>query len=207
MIQGIRNIIFDLGGVVVNIDPERSYRQMSNLANIPQTELLRKINNDPLFEQFEKGLIDRNQLYNHVLSLAENPFNQPDFEKAWNAMIVDIPQKNLGLIKRLKNNCRVFALSNTNEIHIEHVNGLMQKHYGKPNLNTWFENVYLSFEVGMVKPHRKFFEFVLHKNDLNPSETLFIDDTQQHVEAAKNLGIQVMTVKPGRDIHKIFKFF
>jgi glucose-1-phosphatase len=205
--HGIRNIILDLGGVVVNIDTDRCYRQLSNISDIALSGMYSIAQNDPVFTQFEKGLIDRNVFYKHVLSLSPNRFSQKDFEKAWNSIIVDIPKSNLDFIERLSKKYRVFALSNTNEMHIERVNNIIQKQYGKPDLNPWFEQVYLSFETGMAKPALACYTSILKNNNLKPDETLFVDDTPGHVEAAKSLGLMTSTVMPGRDIHEILKFF
>jgi len=93
------------------------------------------------------------------------------------------------ILKRVKKTHRIFLLSNTNDIHIKYINNYLQKEYAMPDLTSLFEKTYLSYEIGMRKPDAEIFEFVLKENDLIPSETLFIDDSVQHIETARKLGL------------------
>ena len=104
-------------------------------------------------------------------------------------MLLDLPPARLDLLKKMKNTHRTFLLSNTNEIHIQCFSKSLQQQIGVSDLSDYFEKVYLSYEINLRKPDVEIFKYVLDNNRLNPAETLFIDDSPQHIEGAKKLGI------------------
>src|SRR4029078_5014143 len=106
------------------------------------------------------------------------------------SMLLDLPEERLDMLKQYKETHRTFLLSNTNEIHIDTFNGYLHSNFNIPDLSGHFEKLYLSYKVGMRKPDAEIFELVLSENKLDPKETVFIDDSIQHIESAKKLGIQ-----------------
>ena len=115
-----------------------------------------------------------------------------DIDAAWNAMLLDLPKKRLDLLLNIKNTYRTFLLSNTNEIHMVFINNYLQKMFQIKNLEKHFEKVYLSYEVKMRKPDAEIFELILNQNNLLKEETLFIDDSLQHVDSARSLGLSTI---------------
>ena len=145
-----------------------------------------------LFDLYEKGLIS-SQDFREVLKKQCKPgTSDDDIDNAWNAMLLDLPKERLELFMNIKDIYRTFLLSNTNEIHMLFINNYLKENFQTSNFNDYFEKVYLSFEVHMRKPDSEIFELVIDQNKLNMAETLFIDDSLQHVESANRLGIQTI---------------
>lgn len=184
-----KNIIFDLGGVLLNIDYSLVTKAFSALGLSNFDELYSKAHQTKLFDLYEKGQISSEAFRNHVKTCFSTPIDDNTIDKAWNAMLLDLPPERLHLLQQLKTGHRTFLLSNTNDIHIQYINKYLQETFGIAELSGYFEKVYLSYEVGMRKPDAEIFELVLSENNLDPNETLFIDDSIQHIEGAKKLGI------------------
>lgn len=185
-----KNIIFDLGGVLININYSLTSDAFEALGLGKFDELFSQDSQTRLFDLYEKGLISSEEFRNHVKTFFRQPIDNRTIDTSWNAMLLDFPKERLGFLEKIKATHRTFLLSNTNDIHIQTINLELQRVHGIPNLCKHFEKVYLSCEVKMRKPDAEIFGLVLKENNLNPSETLFIDDSAQHIEAAKKLGIQ-----------------
>lgn len=184
-----KNIIFDLGGVLLNIDYSLVTKAFSALGLSNFDELYSKAHQTKLFDLYEKGQISSEAFRNHVKTCFSTLIDDSTIDKAWNAMLLDLPPERLHLLQQLKTGHRIFLLSNTNDIHIQYINNYLKETFGINDLSGYFEKVYLSYEVGMRKPDAEIFELVLSENNLDPNETLFIDDSIQHIEGAKKLGI------------------
>lgn len=184
-----KNIIFDLGGVLININYSLTSDAFEALGLGKFDELFSQASQTKLFDLYEKGLISSDEFRTRVKTFFSQPLDDHTIDTAWNAMLLDFSKERLDFLQKIKTTHRTFLLSNTNDIHIQQINRDLQKVHGIPNLNGHFEKVYLSYEVNMRKPDAEIFELVLKENNLNPAETLFIDDSAQHIEAAKKLGI------------------
>lgn len=190
----IENIIFDFGDVFINLDKEATAREMHSFGFNSITADL-----EYLFIEYEKGLITTEDFLNSTNKLFPKA-SKSDLMRAWNAIILDFPEERLRFIENLaqKKEYRLFLLSNTNEMHIEFV----KKQMGEERYNRFessFERFYLSHEIHLRKPEPEIFEYVLHTNNLNPEKTLFIDDTEGHTLAAKELGISIWHLKVGKE--------
>jgi putative hydrolase of the HAD superfamily len=124
---------------------------------------------------------------------------------AWNKIFLDIPQGNHELLQQVKAKYRTFLLSNINAIHYDYVHNYLQKEFGMANNDDLFEKLYYSHLVGKRKPDAEIFEQVLQENNLNPAETLFIDDSPQHLETAQKLGLQTYLMTAPDNIQQYFK--
>ncbi len=185
-----KNIIFDLGGVILNIDYDLTAKAFETLGLKQFDNLFSKAQQQQLFDLYEKGLISSDDFRETLNKRLKEPVNQLVLDDAWNAMLLDLPVSRLELLKKAQKTHRTFLLSNTNEIHILSFFKTLKQQFGIPNLSDHFEKVYLSYEIHLRKPDTEIFQFVLDTNQLDPSETLFIDDSPQHIEGAKKLGIQ-----------------
>jgi glucose-1-phosphatase len=185
-----KNIIFDLGGVVLNIDYMLAVKAFNELGLLGFESFFSQAQQKQLFDLYEKGQISSADFRNELKKYCKTGVDDTTIDAAWNAMLLDLPKERLELLQRYKNTHRTFLLSNTNAIHIDTFNIYLQKNFNIPDLAGHFEKLYLSYKVGMRKPDAEIFEFVLSENNLNPSETLFIDDSIQHIESANKLGIQ-----------------
>jgi len=199
--ESIKNIIFDLGNVIINIDPEQTAIEMKKLGFDDFEKSYSLLSQTNLFDSLEKGLIKPAQFHKEINSQLRNAVRSEEIDKAWGAMLLDFPKARIELIQKLKKNYRLFLLSNTNEIHYNQYNDDLINQFGF-GLNSLFEKAYYSFELGMRKPDTNIFEYALKDADLNPSETLFIDDLEKNIDVADRMGINTiwLDISKGDDI-------
>lgn len=206
MIQGIKHIIFDLGGVLLNVDYSLTEQAFAEL-DIPDFKLLfSQAQQTKLFDKLEMGQIGTDEFIIALQNISPTPVSKEQIIKAWNAMLQDYPLRRLQILQQLRLYYDLFLLSNTNEIHEEAFNKILMDTRGMPSLGVFFDQVYLSHRVGLRKPMKEIFQLVLDENSLKAEHTLFIDDSIQHIEGAKLLGIQTIHLKKGMTIEEdIFK--
>jgi putative hydrolase of the HAD superfamily len=205
MVAGIKHIIFDLGGVLLNIDYNltRDAFVATGIENFD--EIYSQLHQESLFDQWEMGLMARQEFVQTLQRASSRPISEEQILSAWNAMLLDFPVRRLQLLQQLRLYYDLFLLSNTNEVHEEAFNGILMRQHGIPNLGVFFDKVYLSHRVGMRKPDPEIFRRVLTDNQLKPEHTLFIDDSPQHIAGAKEAGIQAIYLEKGMTIEDIFK--
>lgn len=196
----IKNIIFDLGGVIINLDYSRTINEFNKLSNKPFETIFTQLQQSPVFDQFDKGTISESDFFEELKSSLHTEITIEEMAHAWNAMLLDFPLERLELLKQLKSKYRLFLLSNTNETHVKALESHLYQQHGHKNLEPFFEKVHYSFRMGMRKPDQEIFEFVLKDNQLNKNETIFIDDSPQHVQGAMNTGIQSYYLTKGKDV-------
>jgi putative hydrolase of the HAD superfamily len=200
--KNYKAIIFDLGGVILNIDYLLTINEFEKLGIENASNFYSKKVQNPIFDKIEVGAISSKE-FMAALKKKCNNTSLEQVENAWNAMLSDLPQNRLTLIKKLKNKYKIFLLSNTNEIH-------MQAFQNKIGVKTWgefsalFDKMYLSFEIGFRKPDKSAFKIILKENSLKPNEVLFIDDSPQHIETAKRLGMNCYYLLDEEDVTTIF---
>ena len=185
-----KNIIFDLGGVIINIDLSLTMTAFEELGIKDVPKLFSTTLQQQLFDFQEKGTITSAQFRDEIRKFSTVHLLDSQIDEAWNALLLDLPKARLELLEKVKRSHRTFLLSNTNEIHIQTIQRYLNNEYGISDLSSFFEKTYLSYQLGMRKPDAEIFKLVLDENKLNPSETLFIDDSKQHILAAEKLGIQ-----------------
>lgn len=189
-LSGIQNIIFDFGGVILNIDHLRPIEAFRKLG-IPDFENLysQAIQAD-LFDRLEKGTISPDAFRTSLKQICPIPLSDTLLDEAWNAILLDIPLFRIQLLEKLKTRYRTFLLSNSNQIHYDVYLETLRSTSGHPDFDALFEKAYFSFNMGMRKPDAEIFKFVLHTHHLIPEETLFIDDSIQHIQGAQQCGLK-----------------
>ncbi len=206
MIKGIKHIIFDLGGVLLNIDyslTEQAF-QAAGVKNFH--DCFSQLKQTDLFDKLEMGQIPATEFIAAMQKASEATITEEQVIHAWNAMLLDFPLRRLQILQQLHLYYDLFLLSNTNEIHEKAFNDILMRAHGIPTIGVFFDKVYYSHRVGLRKPMPEIFERVLTESGLKPSDTLFIDDSPQHIEAAKQLGIQTIYLEKGMTIETdIFK--
>lgn len=202
MIQGIRHIILDLGGVILNIDYRRTEKAFTKLGipNFPQ--LYSQAQQTSLFDDFETGKIDTATFIKAIQALAGMALSETDIINSWNAMLLDFPLQRLQILQQLQLHYDMVLLSNTNEIHEEAFNKILIQQNGIPNISVFFDKVYLSHRIGMRKPDKEVYERILEETGFDAARTLFIDDSLQHVVGARKAGIQSIHLEKGMTIEK-----
>jgi glucose-1-phosphatase len=204
--QNIKNIIFDYGNVIFNIDFTKVAEAWKQLGINNAAEFYGHRQQDPVFNLLERGEISVADFRNRIRELSGKPdLTDEQIDGAWNTIFLDIPKGNHELLQQVKAKYRTFLLSNINAIHYDYVHSYLQKEFGMANNDSLFEKVYYSHLVGKRKPDAEIFEQVLIENNLNPSETLFIDDSPQHLETAKQLGMQTYLMTAPDTIQQYFK--
>jgi putative hydrolase of the HAD superfamily len=129
-----------------------------------------------------------------------NEVTDAQIDAAWNAMLLDVPAEKIELLRHMKSRYRTFLLSNTNRIHVECFSAELERVYGSKDFSPWMARCYYSCEIGMRKPNEEIFRFVLDENNLVAEETLFIDDSPQHISGAAACGIETLHFTPGKSL-------
>lgn len=181
-------IIFDLGGVLIDIDYQATEKAFIDLGFEDFGEKYSQLNQNDLFDKFEKGEISAQHFINKILPLCPNGTSPNKVVAAWNAMLGEFPKEKIELLQRVKSRLPIYMLSNTNEIHIPKVYEAWDKVSDLP-MSALFDKIYLSFEIGKRKPEVATFNWVCESLKINPETTLFIDDSPQHIEGAKKAGL------------------
>lgn len=205
-IDHISNIIFDLGGVILNIDPYKTVAAMRKLgignfdavyAHLKQTRTL---------DDLEKGLISQRKFLDQIKQDSSQAPGDDQILKAWNALLLDFPEDRIRLLQRLKANSRyrTYLLSNTNIIHYRVYTRLLQEQHGILGLESLFDRAYLSHELHMRKPDPEIYEYVLNDAQMDPEQTLFIDDSDVNIETARKLGINCFHLKHPTTLTDLF---
>lgn len=200
----IQNIIFDLGGVIIDLDTSATFQHFQKINKNPaNTNLFQE--DVSLFLDYEKGMISSANFREGIRTLTKDPqLSDAEIDEAWNRMLLRIPKAQLALIEKLAINHRLFVLSNTNEIHVEAFNQIVLATSGKPSLDHFFEKIYFSHLLQLRKPEREIYQFVISDSNLRPEETLFVDDREENIMAARELGLQTFHVTDERDILAFF---
>lgn len=194
--EKIKNIIFDLGNVILNIDVPIASLSFAKLSGKSQSEILQIFKESNLFGQFETGSLSEAEFRNVIRELLKTPdMTDETIDTAWNSLLLDIPPARIELLKALRKKYRLFMLSNTSSIHINEVNKILKATTGDPSLDVLFDKVYVSYEMGVMKPDPKIYLQVLEEQNLVPEETLFLDDNADNIKAAIPLGIDTILVE------------
>lgn len=198
----IKNIIFDLGAVIINIDIQITIQRFADFFGVDAQSLGKQLWDSPIWHKHEIGLATDQEVIHYLNTTfgREKTLNEATFTEIWNALLLDLPQARLDLLTRLKNKYRLFLLSNTNETHIKRVNEILKTENNSPELASYFEKVYYSYEMGLRKPDVEIYLAVLKDKGLTASETLFLDDNKPNIDAAATTGIHTIHVTPPHTI-------
>tara|TARA_B110000037_G_scaffold16784_1_gene17346 strand:- start:145 stop:786 length:642 start_codon:yes stop_codon:yes gene_type:complete len=196
----IKNIIFDLGGVILNLDYAKTVDEFKKIGLLNFQDLYSQKMQNILFDDFEKGEVSSAEFISSLIDSENLKIKEIDFINAWNAMLLEIPVKKLEFIDALKKDYKVFLLSNTNEIHIYKFEDDLKKNNMLNQFYKCFDKVYYSSRMGKRKPDENCFKQVLEENQLVPQQTLFIDDSVQHIKGAKRIGIETFHLEKNKSI-------
>lgn len=202
--KGIKNLLIDLGGVLINLDRQRCIENFQKLGLQNVEELLDISNPNGILMQQEKGLITPAEFHDGVRNMIGKTVSDAEIDAAWNSFLVDIPTYKLDLLLKLREKYVVYLLSNTNDTHWEWACSQLFP-YRTFRVEDYFEKAYLSFEMHMAKPEPEIFKTILEDAVIDPHETLFIDDSEINCKAAQELGISTYIAKAGEDWSHLFK--
>jgi len=199
----IKNVIFDFGGVLLNLDFNRSFQAFEALGFADFEKNFSQYTADPLFRKLERGTIDPAAFYDGLRHLLKKNVSDTDLEYAWNAMLLDYRKHSLDFLIPLARKYNLFLLSNTNKIHYDHFSRTLTEETGYGSLESFFTKTWFSHEIHLRKPDKETYEFVLSDGKLHPGETLFIDDSYTNLPNAQELGIQTHLLIPGERIEHL----
>ncbi len=198
----IKNILFDLGGVLLDIDYNLTTQAFHRLGYPHFEEMYSQYNANLLFEKLETGHVSEGTFYAAMQAIPPVKPSREEITTSWNAMLLHWRIETLDFLTVLKENYKLFLLSNTNIIHKRAFEDLLKKERGLNHLDQFFEMSYYSHLIGLRKPEPEVFEFIVGDAGINPAETLFIEDSFNNLDVAKSLGFQGFLLKPGQKVEQ-----
>jgi glucose-1-phosphatase len=193
--SSIKNLIFDLGGVILDLSVERTLQSFADISGLKKERVKELFISSKGFLDYEKGEIGDEEFRSFVRELYSVQVDDKALDVSWNAMLLGIPQHKLDLLISLKAKFNVYLLSNTNNIHLNYINDqIMTPVFGEPSLDRYFHKAYYSHYMKKRKPDANIYEQVLDENNLKPHETLFLDDNADNIAGANALGIRTVHV-------------
>jgi epoxide hydrolase-like predicted phosphatase len=197
--QNIQNIIFDLGGVILDIDFKRTELAFAALGmgNFNQYYTLQTVT--PVFEKLETGHISPEAFYDQFRQAAQLQLSNEQIMHAWNALLLDFTPARIDLVKQLKERYHIYLLSNTNQIHYNYFTNAYKQQVGG-NFDDLFVKAYYSHQLGLRKPSKEIFKKVIQDENLQAAETVFIDDSEANINAAASVGLQTIHLSTPKTI-------
>lgn len=201
--QKITTIIFDFGGVILDIDFNLMSNFFAELGVERFNEMYSQQKADHLFKHLEEGKLSEKEFYDAFRRSIQIKLTDEQIKNAWNSMLLSYREDALQTLTELRHKYKLYLLSNTNSIHLNAFTTIYQQQIGRGKLEDYFDKVYYSHEIGLRKPDKEAYEYVVQENNLHSAEVLFIDDTIKNVEAAANLGMQTILLQPGMRIQNL----
>ena len=203
MISGIKTIMFDMGGVLINLNKQACINAYKALGYDNVEELIGNYSQQGAFLQLESGQISTKKFRDIIRREIKKPITDKQIDDAFIAFLVDMPDYTLNMLSELKKQYRIFMLSNTNGIIMNYVRHNIFNREGL-TIDDYFDRLFLSYEMGTVKPDSLIFEKVIEETGIDPTETLFLDDSKKNIEVAEKLGFKTFVVTQGQDYRYIF---
>ena len=200
-LEGIKNIIFDLGNVLIPLQVKKAGEVFNSLMNqsLSTDQFIEK--NYDAFRQYETGKISTRAFVGAIRQHMRPEVTDDQIKEAWNMVLGDFPGHYVEMLSRLKDHYQLYILSNTNELHAQFFETRVP---GVAHLGDLFDGLHYSHVEGLRKPQPELYEKILRDNNLVPQETLFADDLEENLEAAARQGIQTLLVTPDLDLYKWF---
>ncbi|AFZ46930.1 HAD-superfamily hydrolase, subfamily IA, variant 3 [Cyanobacterium stanieri PCC 7202] len=201
--EELEAIIFDLGGVIIEVDMGYPYRYFAEHSSGDNDILIQDLRAIAL--SYEIGKIADQEFIEKVRETTKLDKTDEEIKTIWNGMLGQVPSELGELLYKIKQEKKTFILSNTNPIHIAEVEKRFQQSITQYPLNNLFDEIYYSHNIGLHKPDQNIYNYVIEKNNLNPQHTLFIDDNIHNVNSAKALGIQTIHMNPPMNLPAIME--
>ncbi|MBU2914805.1 MULTISPECIES: HAD family hydrolase [Reichenbachiella] len=192
--MNINTIIFDLGGVIINLDEQATVRAFAELSGKPIAQVVEMYQVSDVFKRYEMGLISSVEFRTAIRQLMETDATDDVIDQAWNAMLGEIPMARLDFMLQLQKEYSVLILSNTNEIHETAFNQILAEVSGKASLHDFAHEVYFSHRLHLRKPNADIYEEVLRQSGKSANECIFLDDKPENLKGAASVGIHTMHI-------------
>ncbi|QNA44195.1 HAD family hydrolase [Lacibacter sediminis] len=200
--QQTKAIIFDLGGVLLDIDFKLSEKAFAKLGVTNFSDFFNQFHSNDLFRRLETGMDDQ-LFYDDLRAATGLSLTNVQIKDAWNALLLDFRPESVAVLPQLREKYDLYLLSNTNEIHLQEFQRRYEAWRPGQVFDDLFDAAYYSHRIGHRKPNSSAFEYVLEKHGLNATETIFIDDSINNIEAAQQLGLQTVHLKAGMKVEEL----
>lgn len=200
----IKNIIFDFGGVLYRIRYQNIPEAFAQ-CGLPNFEsIYSKQHQNSVMDQYEEGLISTEEFRAYIRTLCPTPLTDPQIDACWNAILLGFPEAHETLLQKASRHYSLYLFSNTNQLNYEQFRADMRRQFGYDIFDRHFKKCYFSQILHIRKPKREGFMKILEENHLRPEETLFIDDSPQHLVGAQSCGLQTLHLADGMDLSDLF---
>ena len=198
----IKNLLFDLGGVIMNLDRMRAVRGLQALGMANADKVLGEYAQQGPFGALESGAITIDEFHRQMASLIDGKVDYDAIDRAFISFLDGIPSYRLDALKELRKDFGIYLLSNTNKLMWETEIKHQFRQQGL-EIEDYFDGIVTSFEAKVMKPHAEIFNYAQEKLNIEPSETLFLDDSETNCEAARKLGWNAVCVTPGTEFTEL----
>ena len=196
--SNINAVVFDLGGVLIDIDYQRTIDAFRAIGVENASDLYNQFNQEMFFDQYEKGEISSEKFISELKILTKQNIEKESIINAWNEMIGLFPEEKLTFIHKIQSKTPCYLLSNTNELHLKKVYTNVHSDF-----ESLFQKCYYSHVIGKRKPDVQTFQWLVNQIKFKASEILFIDDSPQHIKGAERAGLQTIYYKDEEDLYSI----
>lgn len=200
----ISSIIFDFGGVILDIDPQLTIKALRDLG----FKEWQKLDSPEFYKEvifpLEKGLDSPEVFRDKMRDYLQMNLTDEQINAAWNALLFPLTEDRIRLLEKAKKHYSIFLLSNSNFIHYQEFVKDLSTHFGYHLFDDLFDKAYFSFELQLIKPYRKIYEYVLRDQNLDPARTLFIDDREDNIEGAAQTGLKTFHLGNGARLIDLF---
>lgn len=203
-LEGIQNLIFDFGGVIIDIDYEAVRKAFEDIGMQDVQSFYKHDDHSKLVKDMETGLLSENDFRDTIIQKIGLDLSYEKFDSAWNAIIKDVPAERVQLLEELSKHFRLYLLSNTNIIHYRKYTDDFEKKYGK-SLRDMFKKAYFSHEIKLRKPDKSIFTWVLNDAGIKAENSMFIDDSEINIQAAEEVGLKTLYKPQHEELTDYFK--
>lgn len=200
----ITHILFDWGGVIINIDHHKTIAEFNKLVDGQFERIYTPNGQNTIFDKLETGKISENEFYDAIRSEFNIDTDNKTLRSAWCSILQDVPAERIDLLRELKRKNKIYLLSNTNAVHVHHA-AIMLKEQHNLDFFGLFNGTYLSHDMGYRKPNRGYFDYTIEKEGLNLQKCIFIDDTEINVDAAASVGLNAYFLQGDQTILDLFE--
>ncbi len=202
-LMAIKYVIFDLGGVLIDINFDKTFEAYGQITGKSKENLRQATFLTAAYEDYESGILNDAGFRDALRKQLDISVDDKILDDAWNALLLDFNPQAISLIKELKTKYPVFLLSNTNNIHFNRCNALIKEQNLAENLTSLFDGLFLSYKIGYRKPSERIYQHAIKRLKCLPEEILFIDDLENNIAAARDLGIQTIHLSDNKKIAEL----
>ncbi len=186
----IDNIIFDFGGVILDIDPKLTVSEFQKLGYEDVEKLQSEAFYNEIILKFELGLLSPDEFRNRIRTFVAMDLTDAQIDHAWNTLLSKLEKERIQILEAAAKHYTLFMLSNSNAIHYDFFVKDLKDHFGYEDFDALFKKAYFSFRLHLHKPNTDIYQYVIGQEKIDPSKTLFIDDRADNIEGARNAGLK-----------------